>query len=66
MLFLDDDETDNPKDLASFPTKKCCLCGDLYYIIFSSESASIFALIFACLSLAVDIVEKKKFCVTLL
>ena len=28
MLFLDDDETDNPTDLASFPTTKCCLRGD--------------------------------------
>ena len=29
MLFLDNDETDNPTDLASFPTTNCCLCGDL-------------------------------------
>ena len=27
MLFLDDDETDNPTDIASFPTTKCCLRG---------------------------------------
>ena len=28
MLFLDDDETDNPTDLASIPATKCCLRGD--------------------------------------
>ena len=28
MLFLDDDETDNSTDLASFPTTKCYLRGD--------------------------------------
>ena len=28
MLFLDDDETDNPTDLATFPTAKYCLRGD--------------------------------------
>ena len=55
--FLDDDETNNPTDLASFPTTKCCLCGDLSRrscTWLSSESARIFAL-FACLSLAVNI-----------
>ena len=26
--YVDDDETDNPTDLASFPTTKCCLRED--------------------------------------
>ena len=65
MLFLDDDETDNPTDLASFQQQNVAYV-EIYLVGVTLGEVQNLPLLFARLSLAVDIVEKRLFCVALL